>query len=100
MDSAGWIEHSALETKFMGSNPSHGAVVFLLASFFLFLLLLHFLHHGSIQSVVCPVCYLFEVQHYPGINSQPWKKVIEINLSLQEEISMKKSQQNHLWVKN
>ena len=28
---------------------------------------------------------------YCGINSQPWKKAIEINMSLREEISMKKN---------
>ena len=54
------------------------------------LLLLHFLPHGSIQSVVCPVWSLVEVQHYCGINSQPWKKALEFNLSMWEEISMKK----------
>ena len=34
------------------------------------LLLLHFLYHGSLQSEVCPVLSLFEVQHYHGINTQ------------------------------
>ena len=29
-----WIEHSALETEFRGSNPSLGEVVFLLAFIF------------------------------------------------------------------
>ena len=33
---------------------------------------------ASIQSVVCPVWSLFEVQHYCRINSQPWKKAVEI----------------------
>ena len=56
---------------------------------FFLLLLLHILHHCSIQSVVCHVCSLFEVKYYCGINSQPHKKAIKINLSLREEISMK-----------
>ena len=43
-----------------------------------FFLLLHFLHHGSIASVVCPIWSLFDVQHYCGINLQPWKKAKEI----------------------
>ena len=34
--------------------------------------------------MVSPVCYLVEVQHYCGINSQQWKKAIEINLSLRD----------------
>ena len=86
-----------METKFVGSNPSHGKVVFHLAVFFFFLIHLNFLPHASIQSVVCLMRSLFEAQHYCGINSQQWKKAIEINLSLQEEISMKKYQQRHLW---
>ena len=77
-----------METEFVGSNPSLGQVVFRLAFFSLTLFLLNFLHYDSIQSVVRLVWSLFEVQHYCGINSQPWKKAFEINLSLQEEISM------------
>ena len=42
-----------------------------------------FLHHGSIQPVVCPVLFLCEVQHNHGINSWPWIKAVEINLSPQ-----------------
>ena len=44
--------------------------------------------------------FLFEVQHYCGINSDAWKKAVEINFSLREEIPKKKSQQCHLWNKN
>ena len=68
--------------------------------FFCFFLLLYFLHHGSIQSVVGPVCSLFKVQHYCGMNCQPCKKAVEIKTSLQKEISMKKLCQCHLWGKN
>ena len=39
-----------------------------------FFLRLHFLHHDSIKSVVCPVWSLFEVRHYCGINSKLLKK--------------------------
>ena len=39
-----------------------------------FLLLLHFLYHGSFQSVAHPVWSFFGMQHYCRINSQPWKK--------------------------
>ena len=74
----------------MGSNPVQGKMVFPVGLFFFFLLLLHFLHHGSIQSAVCPVWSFYEEQHR-GIMSQPLKKDIEINLSLPEEISMNKS---------
>ena len=42
----------ALETEFVSSNPSHGEVVI---SVGFFLLLLHFIHHSSIQYVACPV---------------------------------------------
>ena len=49
-----------------------------------------FLVFTMVQSVMCPMWSLFEVQHYSGINSQPWKKAArEINLSLQEMICMK-----------
>ena len=51
--------------------------------------LFDFLHCGFIQLVMCPMLFLFEMLHYPGINYQPWKKDIEINLSLQEAILMK-----------
>ena len=37
-----------------GFKSQDGKVVFLLVYFFLFLLLFHFLHHSSIQLVVCP----------------------------------------------
>ena len=46
---------------------------FLLVFFLSFLLLLHFLHQGSIQLVVCPVWSFFEVQLYCGINISHWK---------------------------
>ena len=35
-------------------------------SFFFLFLLIHFLLHGFIQTVVCPLWFLFEVQHYSG----------------------------------
>ena len=43
--------------------------------FFLLFIFLHFLHHSSIKSVVCPVWSLFENQHYCGNHSQPWSKI-------------------------
>ena len=61
-------KHLTLETEFVGSNPGLSKVVFFCW------LLLHFLHHGSIQSVGVLVWSLIEVQHYWGINSQPWNK--------------------------
>ena len=71
-----WIKCSILETEVVSCSPRHGSVdVF-------FLLLLHFLYNGSFQSVVCPVLSFFEVQHYRGINFQPWKKALDSNLSL------------------
>ena len=79
----------------MGSYPGHGEVVFSIGFF-----LLHFLHHGSIHYLVCTGWSLYYVHQSRGINFQPWKKAKEINMSLQDEISVKKSQQRHLWGEN
>ena len=82
-----WIMSSTLETEFVGSKPSRHAVFFPLAFFFSFLLvLLHFLLHGSIKLVLFPVQSHFKMQHLPAM-----EKAVEINFSLWEEISMKKS---------
>ena len=69
-----WIECLAMATEFMGSISRHGNVFGFFSSSSFFFLLLHFPHHGSILSVVCPMWFLFEVKHYSGINSQPWIK--------------------------
>ena len=70
-----WIKCSTLKAEFVGSNCGH-AVVF---SFFFFIFFIMDLFSWS----------PFEMQDYHGINSQPCKKAIEINLSPQKEISMK-----------
>ena len=64
------IERLAPERDFVGSNPSHVKVV----GFYLLLPSSLFLYLVSGVS-------LFEVQHYCGINFEPWKKAIEVNLS-------------------
>ena len=68
----------------MSSNPSHGNVIFIIGFF-----PLNFLHHGSIQSVVCLLWSLFVLQHYRGIKSQQWKIALETHFTLLEEISIK-----------
>ena len=92
-------------------SSSHYVLLLFVASFFLFLAsscvqillkakcffsigffllhLPHFLQHGSIQSVVCPKWSLFEVQHHCGINSQPWKKPLEITFTARGSLNDK-----------
>ena len=78
----------ALESEFVGSNTSHGKVVFLLAFFFIFIFMT-----TRLFSDWCVPCGLY-LGCNTSVGSTPShgnKLSIEINLSLREDISMKKT---------
>ena len=95
--SSGWS--TLLKRQFVGTNPSHGKVVFLLAFFIFFLLFLHFLHHCSIQSAVSCVVPLWGAtllwDQLPAMVKRYRDQLVTARWDLYE-----KSWQYHLWGEN